>query len=256
MLIAMDVGNSHIKLGGFNGDDLQFVASIATDDRQTGEQYACMLQQIFALYGAAVSQIDAVVLCSVVPSMPPILLRAIALLSSCPVLRLTSGTKTGLNIKLEQPRTLGSDFVANAVWAVQNGHTPCVVVDVGTATTFTAIDAQGALIGTAIAAGVGIMLDGLKKHAAQLPTVQLESPTHGAAGKNTAQAICSGVVYGTAALIDGMLARFTQELGCMPRVWLTGGAAEVIAPFLHTQTVYDAHITLRGLALVWKKNRG
>lgn len=256
MLIAIDIGNSHVKLGGFDGDDLKFVASIATDDRQTGEQYACTLKNVFALYGVNASQIDGAVLCSVVPSMPPIILRALALLSECPVLSLSSGVKTGLNIKIDQPRALGSDLVANAVWAMHEGKMPCVTVDLGTATTFTVIDGSGVLIGTAISAGVGVMLDGLKRHAAQLPTVQLEPPAHGPSGRNTAEAIRSGVVYGTASLIDGMLVRFAEQLGDKPHVLLTGGAAEVIQPFLKTEAELDPHLTLRGLALVWKKNRG
>lgn len=255
MLIALDIGNSHVKLGGFDGDDMKFVASIATDERQTGEQYACTLQNVFSLYGVPMCGISGAVLCSVVPVMPPILQRALALLVDCPVLCVSSGVKTGLNVKIDQPRALGSDLVANAVWAMHGGQVPCVVVDLGTATTFTVIDGRGVLTGTAITAGMGSVLGALKRDAAQLPTVLLEEPQH-LAGKNTADAIRSGVVYGTAAMIDGMLSRFAAQLGETPTVLLTGGGAALITRFLQTPHVFDAHVTLRGLQLIWKKNRG
>lgn len=256
MLIALDVGNSHVKVGGFNGDDLQFVASIETDDRQTGEQYACALKDVFGLYGVTLSEIHGAVLCSVVPGMHPIMSKALRFLTNGPILNVSSGVKTGLNIKIDQPRALGSDLVANAVWAMHTGRTPCVVVDMGTVTTFTAIDRDGVLVGTAIAAGVRIMLDAVKRSAAQLPIVQLEAPAHGVIGKNTVEAIKAGAVYGAAAMIDGMLARYADAFGAAPHVFLTGGASEAIAPYLQTEAALDPYITLRGLYLIWKKNRG
>lgn len=256
MLIALDVGNSHVKAGGFDGDDLKFVASIATDDRKTGEQYAFELKNVFSLFGVDSAQIDGIVQCSVVPSMPPILSRALSLLTNCPVLHVSSGVRTGLNIKIDQPRGLGSDLVANAVWAMHVGKTPCVVVDVGTVTTFTAIDRTGVLVGTSIAAGPRIMLDAIKHSAAQLPSVQLEAPIHGVTGRNTAEAIKAGVVYGTAAMIDGMLERYGEALGQPPFVLLTGGSAQQIAPYLRTPAELDTYVTLRGLQLIWRRNRG
>lgn len=256
MLLALDVGNSHVKIGGFNGDEIQFVASIATDDRQTGEQYACLLQNVCALYAVTLSEIHGIALCSVVPSMHEIMLKALGFLTDAPVLNVSSGVKTGLNIKIDQPRALGSDLVANAVWAMHTGHTPCVVVDMGTVTTFTALDQQGALVGTAIAAGVKIALDAMKHNAAQLPTVQLEAPSHGVLGKNTVEAIKAGVVYGAAAMIDGMLTQYAAILQTPPHVLLTGGASAVVAPYLQTPFTLDAYVTLRGLHLIWKKNRG
>lgn len=256
MLIALDVGNSHVKVGGFYGDDLRFVASIATDDRQTGEQYACALKDVFALYRVELDQIDGVVLCSVVPSMHAIIHKAVRFLTQNPILNVSSGVKTGLNIKIDHPRALGSDLVANAVWAMHQAKTPCVVVDIGTVTTFTAIDSSGVLVGTAISAGVGIMLEAIKRNAAQLPTVQLEAPAHGVLGKNTVEAIKAGTIYGAAGLIDGILARYAEVLEAAPHVLLTGGASEVIAPYLTTPAELDPYVTLRGLHLIWKKNRG
>lgn len=256
MLIALDAGNSHVKIGGFDGDALIFTASIATDIRKTGEQFACELQNVCALFGAAQARMDGAVLGSVVPAMTPILQRALDLLYGCPVLNVSSGVKTGLNIKLDEPRAIGSDLIANALWAVSRGRTPCVVVDLGTVTTFCAIDREGAFVGKAIAAGPRGMIAAVRRDAAQLPSVPLAAPRHGVCGKSTVEAIKAGAVYGAAAMVDGMLARYAEALGGPLSVLLTGGSATDIAPFLKTEAELDPHVTLRGLHLLWKKNRG
>ncbi len=138
-LYGLDIGNSHVRFGGFCGDDMQFVASIATDSRLTGEQYACQLRDVLALYGVEPAQIDGVVFCSVAPAVTPNIQKAIRILTGREPFGVASGVKTGLNLKIDQPRALGSDLVANAVWAVQRGKLPCVVVDLGTATTLSGV---------------------------------------------------------------------------------------------------------------------
>lgn len=254
MLIALDIGNTHVTCGGFCGDDMTFVASMATDDRQTGEQYACTLRDIFSLYGVDMAQVDGVVLCSVVPHMTPTIQHALTLLLSCEVLTVSTGTRTGLNIKLDHPKALGSDLVANAVWAMHCGKMPCVVVDFGTATTFTVLDQNGVLNGTVITAGVRISLDALKERAAQLPSVRMEQPPRGVLGRNTVDALKAGAIFGAAALIDGMTERIGEALGEAPAVLLSGGAAAIVAPHLRVAARYEPYITLRGLTLIWKKN--
>lgn len=255
MLIALDIGNSHVTIGGFHGDDILFVASMATDDRQTGEQYACGLKNIFELHGVAAEPIDGAVLSSVVPSMIPILQRALSFLTDCRVLTIGAGVKTGLNIKVDQPRTLGTDRVAAAAWANQTASLPCVIVDLGTAITFTALDAQGALVGSAIAPGLHIALHALGRAAAQLPEVRLDTPPKTVLGRATADAIQIGSVYGTAAMIDGLLARFADELGTQPEVLLSGSSAALIQPYLRTTARCDPELVLRGLALIWRRNQ-
>ncbi len=255
MLIALDIGNSHVTIGGFHGDGISFVASMATDERQTGEQYACGLKSIFALHGVGHEPIEGAVLSSVVPSMIPILHRALSFLTDCRVLTIGAGVKTGLNLKVDQPRTLGADRVAAAVWASQTAALPCVVVDLGTAITFTALDADGALIGSAIAPGLHIALHALGRAAAQLPEVRLDTPPKSVLGRATADAIQIGSVYGTAAMIDGLLARFAEELGAPPEVILSGSAAALIQPYLRTEARRDPQIVLKGLALIWQRNQ-
>lgn len=255
MLIALDIGNSHVTVGGFHGDDVSFVASMATDDRQTGEQYACGLKSILELYGVASEPIDGAVLSSVVPSMIPILQRALSFFSDCRVLTVGAGVKTGLNIKVDQPRAVGADRVAAAVWASRTAALPCVIVDLGAAITFTALDADGALVGSAIAPGLHVALHALGRAAAQLPEVRLDAPLKTVLGRSTAEAMQIGSVCGTAAMIDGLLARFAEELGAQPEIILSGGGAALIQPYLRTPARCDPQIVLRGLALIWRRNQ-
>ncbi len=255
MLIALDIGNSHAAIGGFHGDELLFVASMATDDRQTGEQYACGLQSIFALHGVRNEPIEGAVLSSVVPAMIPIMQHAISFLSDCRVLTVGAGVRTGLNIKSDQPRTLGTDRVAAAVWASCSAALPCIVVDLGTATTFTALDCQGVLVGSAIAPGLHISLRALGHAAAQLPEVRLDTPPKTVLGRTTADAIQIGSVYGTASMIDGMLGRFAEELHAVPEVLLSGSAVPFIQPYMRTPARWEPHIVLYGLALIWRRNQ-
>lgn len=256
MLIALDIGNNHVTIGGFDGADICFVAAIAANPKQTREEYACLIQNVLALYHADQTPITGAAICSVVPGMAHILHQAIAFLTDGPILEVGAGVKTGLNIKIAEPRTLGTDRVVTAVYASHTYKMPCVIVDLGTATTYTALDHTGALVGSAIAAGVQLSLSALNEHTAQLPTVGLsEVPSH-VLGKSTAEALCIGAVYGTAAMIDGLICRYTDALGAVPTVVLTGGMADTIRPYLQTDTIHEPTLALRGLADIWHRNHG
>lgn len=255
MLIAVNAGNSHVALGGYEEDAQIFAASIATDPKQTGDFYAVALQQIFALHGVNTNQIHGAIISSVVPTMTPVLEGALKLLGVQDVLAVSSGLKTGLNIRSEQPRQIGSDRVACAVAARAKGKLPCVVVSFGTATTFTVLDQSGALIGSAITAGVRLSLAALHEQAAQLPEVAIDAVDNGVLARNTVDAIGVGVVVGAAVMVDGMIERFAEALGERPNVVVTGGAAPLVTPHLHTPHVYDESLVLDGLHLIWKKNR-
>lgn len=254
MLIALNIGNNHISFGGFDGDDLTFVASIATDEKQTGEQYACVVQSVFSLYGVDPKQIEGLVMSSVVPAVTPTIQAAFRLLCGCPILSIGSGVRTGLNIRIDQPRALGQDLVANAVCALNRGELPCVVVYLGTAITFTVLNGAGVLIGTSIAAGLTTSLAALKQRTAQLPTVQPTAPEH-VIGRNTITAMQSGVVYGAASLVDGMIDRIADELGERPAVLVTGDSAGTLMPLLRTPHTYLPYASLHGLRIIWQKNR-
>lgn len=257
MLIAIDVGNSHVRLGGYEEDAQVFAASIAADPKQTGDFYACALRQLFALYGVQEKQVSAAILGSVVPSMTAALVHAMRVLGVDEVLEVSSGLKTGLNLRTEQPRQIGADRVAAAVAAKARGQLPCVVVDCGTATAFTVLDGTGALVGSAITAGVRLSLDALRQRAAQLPAVALETPAPcDVIARNTADAMRVGTVLGAAAMVDGMVLRYGEALGEMPHVLITGGSAPLILPYVRTAYTHDENLCLDGLHLIWKRNRG
>ncbi|MDO4269976.1 MAG: type III pantothenate kinase [Eubacteriales bacterium] len=255
MLIAVNAGNSHVLLGGYEEDEQVFVASIATEPKQTGDFYAYSLQQIFGLHGVEAKRIEGAVVSSVVPAMTPVLECALRLLGVNDVIEVSSGVKTRLNIRSEQPRQVGSDRVAGAVAARAKGRLPCVAVSLGTATTFTVLDETGALVGSAITAGVRLSLAALREQAAQLPAVAIDGADGGVLARNTADAMRVGAVYGAAAMVDGMIERFAEALGQTPYVVVTGGAAPLVAPHLRVPHEYDKNLVLDGLHLIWKRNR-
>lgn len=179
MLIAVNAGNSRVLLGGYEEDGQVFSASIATEPKLTRDDYACKLQQVLLLYGVNVRRIHGGIVSSVVPSMVGVLEGALRLLGIRDVIEVSSGVKTGLNIRSEQPRQVGSDRVAAAVAARAKGKLPCVAITLGTATTFTALDGSGALVGSAITAGVQLSLLALREQAAQLPAVAIDAKDEG-----------------------------------------------------------------------------
>ena len=256
MLIAVNAGNSCVLLGGYEEDRQVFSASIATDAKQTRDDYACKLQQVLLLHNVNVRDIRGAVVSSVVPSMVGVLEGALRLLGVRDVIEVSSGVKTGLNIRSEQPRQVGSDRVAAAVAARAKNKLPCVVVTLGTATTFTVLDKTGALIGSAITAGVQLSLLALRKQAAQLPAVAIDAKDEGILARNTVDAMRVGAVYGAASMVDGMISRFADVLDEPPYAVLTGALAPLITPYLHIPFEYDENLVLDGLHLIWKKNRG
>ena len=248
MLIAVNAGNSRVLLGGYEEDGQVFSASIATEPKLTRDDYACKLQQVLLLYGVNVRRIHGGIVSSVVPSMVGVLEGALRLLGIRDVIEVSSGVKTGLNIRSEQPRQVGSDRA--------KGKLPCVAITLGTATTFTALDGSGALVGSAITAGVQLSLLALREQAAQLPAVAIDAKDEGILARNTVDAMRVGAVYGAASLVDGMVERFAEALGETPYVVLTGELAPLVTPYLRIPFEYDESLVLDGLHLIWKKNRG
>ena len=255
MLIAVNAGNSRVLLGGYEGDEQVFAASIATDPRQMPEDYACRLQQVLGLYGVEAGRIHGAVIGSVVPDMVAALEAALRLLGVSEVVEVSSGVKTGLNIRSEQPRQVGSDRVAGAVAARAKGRLPCVVVSLGTATTFTALDQTGALVGSAITAGVQLSVEALRMQAAQLPMVALEAKEESILARNTVDAMRVGALYGAAALVEGMVARFADALGQQPHVVVTGACASLVTRYLRVPYEHDENLVLDGLRLIYQRQK-
>ncbi len=255
MLVALNAGNSRLTIGGYKEGKQAFCASVATEPNQTGDYYACELKQVLDLRCVNTRELRGAVISSVVPSMRNVLENAMRLLGVSDVIEVSSGVKTGLDIRSEQPRQIGSDRVACAVAARAKGVLPLVVVSLGTATVFTVLDSSGALVGSAITAGVRLSLEALREKAAQLPSVAIELGGGDMLARNTESAMRAGAVYGAAAMVDGMVSRFADALKAKPKVVITGADAFLVEPYLRVPHEYDGNLLLDGLYLIWKRNR-
>lgn len=254
MLIAIDAGNSHIRIGGYEEDVQIFSASIGTEPKQTADYYASVLNGICSLHQIDIKKVTDAIISSVVPSVTMVLEKAVKLLFCCPVMVVSSGIKTGLNIRLEQPKLVGSDRVIAAVAAKAHGKLPAVIVDCGTATCFTVLDENGRMVGSSIAAGISLSLSALRRSAAQLPEISMDAKIPDILAKNTEDAMQVGAIIGAAAMIDGMIERFEQSLGQSVSVFLTGGSAKLLKNHLKTLVIYEESLCLDGLYQIWKKN--
>lgn len=253
MLLAADVGNTNITLGVFEDETLKCTARLATDTKLTGDQYAVAVKDILALNNVEIFDIEDAVICSVVPSVTTSLCAAISKLFSIVPLVIGPGVKTGLNIKIDNPAQLGADLAVGAVAAIHEYTMPCVVIDMGTATTISVLNSEGALIGGVIAAGIGITLQALCGRTAQLPAVEMEAPAK-VIGTNTVDCMKSGLIVGAAAMLDGMIDRIESELGQPVNVVATGGLAGEVVSCCRRQVTLDDTLLLDGLKIIWQKN--
>ena len=240
MLLAINIQNSTITLGCFDeAAKLHAVAHIATESRHTADQYACQIESVLRLRGFVPAEMH----------------EAVEMLCCCEVVNVSSGVKTGLSIQTDNPRALGSDLVCVAVEAAALGRLPALVVDMNTATTFTALNARGVLAGSIIAPGIQIGLDALHEKAAQLPSISLNRKTVRLLGKNTVDAMASGVLHGAASMVDGMIAKCRQQLGDNLTVYLTGTEAPMAAAYMQEKVQRMDDMVLYGLYRIWTKNR-
>lgn len=255
MLLAINIQNSAITLGCFDREgNLGMVARIAAETHHTPDQYACQIDSVLRLHHCSAEGIYGAVLCSVVPSLNAVLHDAVGILCGCETVNVASGVKTGLRIETDNPRALGSDLVCVAVEAAAHNRLPALVIDMNTATTFTALDRQGALVGSMIAPGIRLGLDALHEKAAQLPSISLTRPHCKLLGKNTVEAMASGVLHGAASMADGMIAKCRQQLGKDLTVYLTGTDAPLAAQYLQEPVHRMDDMVLYGLYRIWIKN--
>ncbi len=253
MLLTMDIGNTNINIGLFKGDDLAVSLRLATERQKTDDQYAMDFTNIFVMHKVDFNDIDGVVISSVVPEITESVKNAIKKLTGKDALILSPGVKTGLNILIDNPAQLGADLAAGAVGAVAEYPLPAFVIDLGTATKICAIDKNRGFRGCMIAPGVQISLKALTDTSSLLPTISLEPPKK-ACGTNTVESMQSGVVLGTAAMIDGILDRFCDELGEPASIIATGGLSYFLAPVCKRKITYDRHLILKGLKAIYEKN--
>ena len=254
MLLAIDVGNTNIVVGVFDGERLTADFRIHTDDRFTGDELGLALVDLLEHRDLTPDRITAVVVCSVVPTLA----RSIDELShtyfkQAPMV-VGPGTRTGIRIQYDDPRRVGADRIANAIAAHHLYQGPAVLVDFGTATTFDAIDARGDYMGGAIAPGIQVSLDALVNHAAMLSRIELTAPLE-AIGRSTTTSMQSGMVYGYVGLVEGLVERFRKEIPGQAKVIATGGLAASLAPLMPSIDIVDERLTLHGLRLIYDQNR-
>jgi type III pantothenate kinase len=253
MIFAVNIENTIISLGMFDDDRMLFSASIATQLNNTAYEYAVCLKQILSLKQFDANSVTGSIIASVVPSLTQTMKDALSILWNGPVLVLSAGIKTGLNLKVHSG-TLGADFVSAAVCAGKEYPLPCVIVSLATATTFAAIDRNGTFLGTSIAAGIKISCDALHSKAAQLPQISMDAPGN-LIGTNTATSMKSGLIYGTACMLDGMCKRYQDILGEDTTFLATGPYTGQVIPYCTTSFIIDEHLVLKGLNYIYQKNQ-
>ncbi len=254
MLLAIDIGNTNIAFGVFDGETLRATWNVATDINKTADEYAVLLLNLLPREGLALSDIDHVSIACVVPPLLTIFEELSQRYFKIPPLIVGPGVKTGVSICTDNPREVGADRVVNTAAAHRLYGGPLIVIDFGTATTLDAVSKEGDYLGGAIAPGIGIAAEALFERASKLPRVELIPPQH-AIGKNTVTTMQSGIIFGYVGLIEGLVTRIKQELGGEAYVVATGGLAEVIATETKVIDTVDMHLTLLGLRLIHELNR-
>lgn len=254
MILAIDIGNTNIVLGCIEGKDILKEARMATDTLKTSDQYCAELKSMLDLLEISVRKIEGVIISSVVPPVLNSFKTAIVKLTGITPLVVGPGIKTGLNILLDNPALAGGDLIVGAVAALDQYRPPLLIIDMGTATTITAIDANGSFLGGSIFPGVKISAEALSGKTAQLPAISLEAPQK-AIGRNTIDCMRSGLMMGTAAMLDGMIERMEAELGSSATVVATGGIARFIIPMCNREMIYDKDLLLKGLRIIYENNR-
>ena len=253
MILAIDIGNTNIVVGCIRGDEVLFTERLSTNTTHTTLEYAISFKNVLEIYQIDAKEIEGAIISSVVPPITNVIRDSIHKITDAEVLIVGPGVKTGLNILMDNPKTLGSDLVVNAVAGISEYPVPLILIDLGTATTISVIDNKKNYIGGMILPGVRTSLDALTARAAQLSGIDLEAPKR-VIGKNTIECMKSGIVYSNAALIDGVILRMEEELGEKATVIATGGLAKSIVPYCKEEVILDDDLLLKGLLWVYKKN--
>lgn len=253
MILVVDIGNSNIVIGGVQDEEIVFEARIRTEATKTSDEYCVDLKILMDVYSVDPDAVEGAIIASVVPQVLNSIQTAIYKLTGKTSLVVGPGLKTGLNIKIENPAQTGADLVVGSVAALREHKPPMIVVDMGTATTMVVLDETGALIGGCICPGVRISLDALTERTALLPGLQLDQPKR-AIGRNTIDCMRSGIMMGTACMLDGMIQRMEEELGQKTTVIATGGIARFITPMCKTPIIYDKDLLIKGLAMLYREN--
>lgn len=255
MLLVFDVGNTNIVLGLYDGDKMIYHWRAATNELKTADEYAASLGMMFQLDGVTFAMVTDIIISSVVPLVNPTLEYLCRRYFHVEPMMVGPGMKTGLNILYDNPRELGADRIVNAVAGITLYGGPLIIIDLGTATTFCAIDEKKRYLGGAVTPGIGISMEALFQRASKLPRIEL-TPASSVICKNTVSAMQSGIYYGAIGQVDGIVRRMKKEMGYKEiKVIATGGLADLIASQSETIDVIDPLLTLKGLYILFKKNR-
>lgn len=254
MILAVDMGNTNIVIGCIDDERTYFVERMSTDLSKTELEYAISIKNVLELYHIKEEDLEGVIISSVVPPLVNILKRACKKVVNKTPMIVGPGIKTGLNILMDNPAQVGSDLIVSAVAGIKEYKAPFIFIDMGTATTIFVVDKKGNYIGGAILPGMNISLNALVANTSQLSKISLDEPKR-VIGKNTAESMKSGMVFGNASCIDGMIDRILDELGYPAKVLATGGLAEVVIPHCRHEIIIDDALLLKGLKIIYDKNR-
>ena len=254
MILTIDMGNSNIVIGGIDDSQTYFVERVTTNRGKTDLEYAVNIKSILEIHNVPVSSIEGAILSSVVPPLNNTILSAVEKICGFRPMLVGSGMKTGLNIIMDNPKTVGSDMIVDAVAAIREYPGPIIIIDMGTATTMSVVDKSGNYIGGIIYPGLRVSLDSLSSKTAQLPSISLDIPKR-VIGKNTIDCMRSGIMYGNAGMIDGILDHMEEELGEPATIIATGGLSRFVVPLCRHKILYDDALLLKGLMILYEKNK-
>ena len=254
MVLAVDIGNTNIVLGCFEGGNMRALGRLATDRGATDLEYTVQIRNLLKLNGLSPAELEGAIICSVVPAVTGNMREAVQTLVGRNVMVVGPGLKTGLKINIDNPAQLGADRVADAVAAVNEYPVPLITIDMGTATTIGVVDENRTFIGGMIVPGVMVSLNALSGGTSQLPQISLEPPKK-PIGRNTVDCMRSGIIYHNAAGVDGMVGRIEEQLGRKCTVVVTGGLAPAIIPYCKHDLIYDGDLLLKGLMVIYNKNK-
>lgn len=254
MLLTIDIGNTNLTLGLYNGEQIGRHWRLATDHARMPDEYGLQFLGLLRNAGRTVADLTGIVLASVVPNLTTRVVQACQEYLEQEPLVVDTGVRTGIRIRYEDPRQVGADRVADAVAVITLYGGPACVIDFGTATTFNAVTREGDYLGGAITAGVNLAAEALYTRAAKLPRMDLQRPPS-VIGRNTVHAMQSGLLFGYVSMVEGMVARFRSELGSDMKVVATGGLAEVVAKETNVIEVIAPWLTLEGLRIIWELNQ-